>query len=71
MFVAPGGTSPFVIDFTGMGKGQAWVNGQSIGRYWPSNVANPNGKCTDTCDYRGNYDQNKCLKNCGKATQEQ
>ncbi|XP_073137651.1 beta-galactosidase 8-like [Henckelia pumila] len=71
LFVAPGGTSPFVIDFTGMGKGQAWVNGQSIGRYWPSNVANPNGKCTDTCDYRGNYDQNKCLKNCGKPTQEQ
>ncbi|GAU12955.1 hypothetical protein TSUD_97660 [Trifolium subterraneum] len=29
-FVAPSGSNPVAIDFTGMGKGEAWVNGQSI-----------------------------------------
>ena len=27
-FVAPSGSNPVAIDFTGMGKGEAWVNGQ-------------------------------------------
>ncbi|KAK6163307.1 hypothetical protein DH2020_000171 [Rehmannia glutinosa] len=38
-FSAPPGNSPVAIDFTGMGKGQAWINGQSIGRYWPANIS--------------------------------
>ncbi|KAL8057574.1 hypothetical protein ABFX02_04G192300 [Erythranthe guttata] len=69
-FSAPAGNSPVAIDFTGMGKGHAWVNGQGIGRYWPSNIVDPNGYCT-TCNYRGTYDQNKCLANCGKPSQQQ
>ncbi|PNY07301.1 beta-galactosidase 8-like protein [Trifolium pratense] len=67
-FVAPSGSNPVAIDFTGMGKGEAWVNGQSIGRYWPTYVA-PNSGCTDSCNYRGAYSANKCLKNCGKPSQ--
>ncbi|KAG4974459.1 hypothetical protein AAZX31_11G175200 [Glycine max] len=67
-FVAPSGSNPVAIDFTGMGKGEAWVNGQSIGRYWPTYVS-PNGGCTDSCNYRGAYSSSKCLKNCGKPSQ--
>uniref|UniRef100_A0A5B7B913 Beta-galactosidase n=1 Tax=Davidia involucrata TaxID=16924 RepID=A0A5B7B913_DAVIN len=68
-FDAPAGNSPIAIDFTGMGKGEAWVNGQSIGRYWPTYTA-PNGGCTNSCNYRGSYSSNKCLKNCGKPSQQ-
>ncbi|CAN1249634.1 Beta-galactosidase 8 [Linum perenne] len=67
-FDAPSGNGPLAIDFTGMGKGEAWVNGQSIGRYWPTNIA-PSSGCTDSCDYRGSYGASKCLKNCGKPSQ--
>ncbi|KAA8544029.1 hypothetical protein F0562_021794 [Nyssa sinensis] len=68
-FDAPAGNNPVAIDFTGMGKGEAWVNGQSIGRYWPSYMA-PNSGCTNSCNYRGSYGSNKCLKNCGKPSQK-
>ncbi|MQL82322.1 hypothetical protein Taro_014801 [Colocasia esculenta] len=68
-FNAPDGNDPVALDFTGMGKGEAWVNGQSIGRYWPSYVAGPNG-CTSSCDYRGPYGAGKCRQNCGKPSQQ-
>ncbi|KAL6510901.1 Beta-galactosidase 8 [Orobanche gracilis] len=67
-FDAPPGSSPVALDVTGMGKGQAWINGQSIGRYWPTNIA-PNSGCADSCNYRGTFKENKCLKNCGKPSQ--
>ncbi|KAL6199950.1 hypothetical protein ACLB2K_029732 [Fragaria x ananassa] len=67
-FDSPGGSNPVAIDFTGMGKGEAWVNGQSIGRYWPTNVA-PKTGCTD-CNYRGAYSADKCRKNCGMPSQK-
>ncbi|KAK7315626.1 hypothetical protein VNO77_34192 [Canavalia gladiata] len=68
MFKTPIGTDPVVVDLKGLGKGQAWVNGNNIGRYWPSYLANENG-CSSTCDYRGAYSSNKCLTKCGKPTQ--
>ncbi|XP_008225494.1 PREDICTED: beta-galactosidase 8 [Prunus mume] len=68
-FNAPDGSNPVAIDFTGLGKGEAWVNGQSIGRYWPTNIS-PTSGCPDSCNYRGPYDSNKCRKNCGKPSQE-
>ncbi|XP_027346417.1 beta-galactosidase 8-like [Abrus precatorius] len=67
-FVVPSGNNPIAIDLTGMGKGEAWVNGHSIGRYWPTYISLNSG-CTDSCDYRGSYDASKCLKNCGKPSQ--
>ncbi|XP_065865856.1 beta-galactosidase 8 [Euphorbia lathyris] len=67
-FDAPSGDEPIAIDFTGMVKGEAWVNGQSIGRYWPTNIA-PNSGCTDSCNYRGAYNADKCRKHCGKPSQ--
>ncbi|XP_077245167.1 beta-galactosidase 8 isoform X2 [Tasmannia lanceolata] len=68
-FDAPGGTDPIAIDFTGMGKGEAWVNGQSIGRYWPTYISPQNG-CVNFCNYRGAYSSSKCLKGCGEPSQK-
>lgn len=67
-FTAPSGNDPVVVDLQGMGKGQAWINGHSIGRFWPSFIANENG-CSDTCDYRGEYKAEKCVTNCGNPSQ--
>ena len=67
-FDAPEGTDPVAVDFTGMGKGEAWLNGQSIGRYWPA-LSSQNSGCTDHCDYRGTYSSGKCLRKCGKPQQ--
>ncbi|KAL9995242.1 putative beta-galactosidase [Helianthus debilis subsp. tardiflorus] len=47
---SPKRTSDLVQDFTGMGKGETWVNGQSIGRYWSANIAQTSG-CSD-CSYK-------------------
>jgi hypothetical protein len=66
-FDSPKGTNPVVIDLGSMGKGQAWVNGQHIGRYWT--LAAPKDGCQDICDYRGAYDSDKCTTNCGEPTQ--
>ncbi|KAI4980842.1 hypothetical protein ZWY2020_021327 [Hordeum vulgare] len=67
-FTAPAGDDPLAIDFTGMGKGEAWVNGQSIGRYWPTNIA-PQSGFVNSCNYRGSYSATKCLKKCGQPSQ--
>ncbi|GFY98543.1 beta-galactosidase 15 [Actinidia rufa] len=68
-FKAPLGTDPVVLNLQGMGKGLAWVNGQSIGRYWPSFIAEEDGCSNEACDYRGAYQNNKCVSNCGQPTQ--
>lgn len=65
-FDAPGGVDPVVLGFRSMGKGQAWVNGHHIGRYWT--LIAPKDGCK-TCDYRGSYDSDKCTTNCGEPTQ--
>ncbi|KAJ7969973.1 Beta-galactosidase [Quillaja saponaria] len=68
-FKAPLGTDPVVVDLLGLGKGMAWVNGQSLGRYWPSYKADEDGCSAEPCDYRGTYDDKKCVSNCGQPTQ--
>lgn len=35
-FDAPKGSNPVALNLGSMGKGEAWINGQSIGRYWVS-----------------------------------
>ncbi|KAF9622072.1 hypothetical protein IFM89_029356, partial [Coptis chinensis] len=40
-FSAPNGDGPLALGMGSMGKGQVWINGQSIGRYW---IASANGK---------------------------
>ncbi|KAG6393980.1 hypothetical protein SASPL_144556 [Salvia splendens] len=67
-FLAPLGNGPVSVNLSGMGKGQAWVKGLSIGRYW-SQYLSPSSGCTEPCDYRGTYDVSKCLKKCGQPAQ--
>ncbi|KAJ0030611.1 hypothetical protein Pint_13540 [Pistacia integerrima] len=68
-FKAPLGNDAVVLDLQGMGKGFAWVNGHKIGRHWPSYLAEEDGCSSDACDYRGQYDNNKCVTNCGQPSQ--
>uniref|UniRef100_A0A2N9EWK0 Beta-galactosidase n=1 Tax=Fagus sylvatica TaxID=28930 RepID=A0A2N9EWK0_FAGSY len=65
-FNAPAGHTPLALDMGSMGKGQVWINGQSLGRYWPAYKAA--GTCGE-CNYAGTYDEKKCLSNCGEASQ--
>ncbi|XP_042495404.1 beta-galactosidase 16-like [Macadamia integrifolia] len=46
-FNAPSGVDPLVLNLGSMGKGEAWINGQSIGRYW-SSFRIPNGDPSQT-----------------------
>lgn len=64
-FNAPQGNEPLALDLGSMGKGQVWINGQSIGRYW---TAYAKGECRE-CSYTGTYRQAKCQYGCGKPTQ--
>ncbi|PQQ21373.1 hypothetical protein Pyn_17960 [Prunus yedoensis var. nudiflora] len=65
-FNAPAGNSPLALDMGSMGKGQVWINGRSIGRYWPAYKAS--GSC-GACNYAGTFHEKKCLSNCGQASQ--
>ncbi|KAJ9537635.1 hypothetical protein OSB04_030368 [Centaurea solstitialis] len=67
MFNAPGGNEPLALDMSSMGKGQIWINGLSIGRYWPAYKAS--GSCS-TCSYAGYFSEKKCLSKCGEASQK-
>ncbi|KZV53365.1 beta-galactosidase 3-like [Dorcoceras hygrometricum] len=64
-FNAPLGNQPLALDLSSMGKGQVWINGQSIGRYWSVYAT---GTCSG-CSYAGTYRQHKCLHGCGEPTQ--
>ncbi|CAI9117606.1 OLC1v1019017C1 [Oldenlandia corymbosa var. corymbosa] len=66
-FDAPDGTDPVSLNLRSMGKGQVWVNGHHIGRYWTLEA--PKDGCQNICDYRGAYKSDKCTKNCGEPTQ--
>lgn len=35
-FDAPEGDDPLALNLESMRKGEVWINGQSIGRYWVS-----------------------------------
>ncbi|TYH85516.1 hypothetical protein ES332_D02G272300v1 [Gossypium tomentosum] len=65
-FNGPGGDDPLALDMSGMGKGQVWINGESIGRYWTISV---NGNCSG-CSYVGAFRQTKCHFGCGGPTQQ-
>jgi len=65
-FNAPGGNYPLALDMSSMGKGQVWINGESIGRHWPGYIAR--GNC-GSCSYAGTFNEKKCLSNCGEPSQ--
>ena len=56
---------PLALDMRSMGKGQVWINGQSLGRYW---MAYAKGDC-GTCSYSGTFRPPKCQSGCGQPTQ--
>ncbi|KAF1861390.1 hypothetical protein Lal_00025688 [Lupinus albus] len=64
-FNAPEGDEPLALDMEGMGKGQIWINGQNIGRYWTASAV---GNCSD-CSYAGSFRPPKCQLGCGQPTQ--
>ncbi|KAL1567927.1 Beta-galactosidase 3 [Salvia divinorum] len=64
-FEAPDGDEPLALDMSSMGKGQLWVNGQSLGRYW---TAYATGNCNG-CNYAGSFRPTKCQLGCGQPTQ--
>ncbi|KAE8715543.1 Beta-galactosidase 5 [Hibiscus syriacus] len=64
-FNAPRGNEPLALDMQSMGKGQVWINGQSLGRYW---MAYAKGDCS-TCSYLGTFRPTECQSGCGQPTQ--
>lgn len=65
-FDGPEGDDPLALDMGSMGKGQIWINGQSIGRYWTASAI---GNCNE-CSYAGSFRQTKCHFGCGNPTQQ-
>ncbi|XP_028765341.1 beta-galactosidase 5 [Neltuma alba] len=64
-FDAPEGDEALALDMGSMGKGQVWINGESIGRYW---LAYAKGDC-NSCSYSGTFRPDNCQLGCGKPTQ--
>ncbi|KAL6848583.1 hypothetical protein ACP4OV_021609 [Aristida adscensionis] len=46
-FATPAGNDAVTLDLTSMGKGEVWINGESIGRYWVSFKA-PSGHASQS-----------------------
>ncbi|XP_022966894.1 beta-galactosidase-like [Cucurbita maxima] len=65
-FTTPGGNEPLALDLSTMGKGQIWVNGRSIGRYFSGYIAHSG---CNNCTYPGIFTEKKCLSNCGESSQ--
>ncbi|KAG9445408.1 hypothetical protein H6P81_016748 [Aristolochia fimbriata] len=66
-FKAPLGTETVVVDLGSMGKGAAWINGNSIGRYWANFSTKADG--CPACDYKGAYQAWRCTTGCGTSSQ--
>ena len=68
-FRVPLGSTPIVVDLQGMGKGVAWVNGNSLGRFWPSYMAS-NESCKPCDDYGGVFHcAHPCKTGCREPSQ--
>ncbi|GKU90013.1 hypothetical protein SLEP1_g4066 [Rubroshorea leprosula] len=65
-FNAPEVDEPLALDMRSMGKGQVWVNGHSIGRYW---MTYAKGDC-NRCTYAGTFRPMKCQSGCNQPTQQ-
>ncbi|KAJ2655649.1 Beta-galactosidase-1-like protein [Coemansia sp. RSA 1200] len=67
----------YAIDMAAMTKGQLWINGHHLGRYWlrrspaaSNDTATSNSNLCRQCDYAGWYSPGKCLRGCGEYTQQ-
>ncbi|VFR02469.1 unnamed protein product [Cuscuta campestris] len=67
-FDEPEGDEPLGLNMGSMGKGQVWINGQSIGRYWTTKAT---GNCTtNNGGYTGRYKPLRNQVGCGYPTQQ-
>ncbi|KAF6161115.1 hypothetical protein GIB67_007756 [Kingdonia uniflora] len=57
---------PLALDMGSIGKGQVWINGQSIGQYW---TAYADDNC-EQCSYFGAFRHPKCQVGYGQPTQK-
>eukprot|EP00479_Gromia_sphaerica_P008508 TRINITY_DN3262_c0_g1_i1.p1 TRINITY_DN3262_c0_g1~~TRINITY_DN3262_c0_g1_i1.p1 ORF type:complete len:184 (-),score=21.30 TRINITY_DN3262_c0_g1_i1:90-641(-) len=62
---APAEEHAYALLMTSLGKGNVWVNGNYLGRFW--NIVGE-GNCAP-CDYRENYGHTSCQTRCGDPTQ--
>jgi len=71
-FDTPEGQHPLAFDFKGLSKGFAYVNGNGIGRYWNITASGGCPACNSAhdCDYRGEYNPERCRCDCGLPTQQ-
>jgi len=58
--------APLALDLSTTKKGFVWVNGNNLGRYYPTAIAG--GSCAP-CDYRGSFNPDKCREGCGAPSQ--
>lgn len=65
-FNSPKGDDPLALDMGSMGKGQVWINGHSIGRYW---TLYAEGNCSG-CSYSATFRPARCQLGCGQPTQK-
>jgi hypothetical protein len=56
----------YAIRLNSMGRGQIWINGHFVGRYW--NIKSPKGYC-HKCNPVGRFEPYKCLTKCGEESQ--
>lgn len=57
----------FSLNLASMNKGQAFVNGHAIGRYWT--LVGKNEHDCAPCDYAGKFDPAYCRTGCGSPSQ--
>ncbi|KAJ3321205.1 hypothetical protein HDV06_004548 [Boothiomyces sp. JEL0866] len=61
-----GKAAAYVLDLGSMGRGQVYINGINLGRYW-SIIGR--GNTSTSCDYAGIWSPDKCRSNIGEPTQ--
>lgn len=61
-----GNAAAYVLDLGSMGRGQVYMNGINLGRYW--NIVGK-GNTSTLCDYAGIWSPDKCRANIGQPSQ--
>ncbi|KAJ3272750.1 hypothetical protein HDV01_005278 [Terramyces sp. JEL0728] len=61
-----GKAAAYVLDLGSMSRGQVFINGINLGRYW--NIVGT-GNSSTSCDYAGIWTPDKCRANIGKPSQ--
>eukprot|EP00123_Amoebidium_parasiticum_P017278 comp23780_c0_seq2/m.41251 comp23780_c0_seq2/g.41251 ORF comp23780_c0_seq2/g.41251 comp23780_c0_seq2/m.41251 type:complete len:438 (-) comp23780_c0_seq2:142-1455(-) len=67
-FTTPFQSGSVAVNLGAFGKGQVWVNGHQLGRFWALKPCQ--GPCDVTCDYRGSFNDKKCRGSCSALTQQ-